>query len=107
MLILKSIAYRACRDEPMVLLRARLAAIPMSRLILFLDFDGTLTPIVSSPNRARLSRTVSEMLRKLVGLLPVVIISGRAPKALRWRVGLQEVCYVRHRGLSCFEEAGP
>jgi hypothetical protein len=26
----------------MVSLRARLAAIPMSRLILFLDFDGTL-----------------------------------------------------------------
>lgn len=73
MLILKSITYRACRDEPrdepMVLLRARLAAIPMSRLILFLNFDGMLTPIVSSPNWARLSRPVREMLRKLVGLL--------------------------------------
>src|SRR6185503_5778774 len=69
----------------------------MSRLILFLDFDGTLTPIVSSPNRARLSRPVREMLRKLVGLLPVVVISGRAPKDLRWRVGLQEVRYGRHR----------
>jgi hypothetical protein len=40
----------------MVSHHARLAAITMSRLILFLDFDGTLTPIVSSPNRARLSR---------------------------------------------------
>jgi hypothetical protein len=46
MLILKLITYRVCRDEPIVLLRARLAPIPMSRLILFLDFDGTLTPIV-------------------------------------------------------------
>jgi len=46
MLILKSITYRACRNEPMVSLRARLAAIPLNRLILFLDFDGTLTPIV-------------------------------------------------------------
>jgi trehalose-6-phosphatase len=42
----------------MMSLRARLAAIPMNRLILFLDFDGTLTPIVSRPNRARLSRPV-------------------------------------------------
>ena len=32
----------------MASLRARLAAIPMNRLILFLDFDGTLTPIVST-----------------------------------------------------------
>ena len=66
----------------MVSLRARLAAIPMNRLILFLDFDGTLTPIVSRPNRARLSRTARETLRKLVGLLPVGVISGRAPKDL-------------------------
>jgi trehalose-phosphatase len=81
----------------MVSHHARLAAITMSRLILFLDFDGTLTPIVSSPNRARLSRPVRETLRKLVGLLPVVVISGRAPKDLRRRVGLQEVCYGGHR----------
>ena len=90
----------------MVSLRARLAAIPMSRLVLFLDFDGTLTPIVSSPNRARLSRPVRETLRKLVGLLPVVVISGRAPKDLRRRVGLQKVCYVGHHGLSCLEADG-
>ncbi len=63
----------------MVSLRARLAAIPMNRLILFLDFDGTLSPIVPHPDRARLNRTVRETLRKLVGLLPVVIISGRVP----------------------------
>jgi trehalose 6-phosphate phosphatase len=80
----------------MVSLRARLAA-PMSRLILFLDFDGTLAPIVASPNRARLSRPVRETLRKLAGLLPVVVISGRIQKVLRRRVGLQEVCYGGHR----------
>ena len=90
----------------MVSLRARLAAIPMNRLFLFLDFDGTLTPIVSRPNRARLNRTVRETLRKLVGLLPVVIISGRVPKDLRRRVGLQTVCYVGHHGLSCLEAGG-
>jgi trehalose-phosphatase len=106
MFILKSITYRACRDESMVSLRAKLAAIPMKRLILFLDFDGTLTPIVSRPYRARLSQPVRETLRKLVGLLPVVVISGRAPKDLRRRVGLQEVCYVGHHGLSCLETGG-
>jgi trehalose-phosphatase len=90
----------------MVSLRARLAAIPMNRLILFLDFDGTLTPIVPHPNRARLSRSVRETLWKLVGLLPVVVISGRAPEDLRRRVGLQELCYVGHHGFSCLEAGG-
>ncbi|MGH7218870.1 MAG: trehalose-phosphatase, partial [Nitrospiraceae bacterium] len=75
----------------------------MSRLILFLDFDGTLSPIASRPNLARLSRPMRETLRKLVSLLPVVVISGRAPKDLRRRVGLQKVCYVGHHGLSCLE----
>lgn len=86
--------------------RARLAAIPMSRLILFLDFDGTLTPIVPCPNRVRLSRSVRETLWKLVGLLPVVVISGRTPEDLRRRIGLHKVCYVGHHGLSCLEAEG-
>ena len=90
----------------MMSFRARLAAIPMSRLILFLDFDGTLTPIVPRPNRARLSRPMRETLRKLAGLLPVVVISGRAPEDLRRRVGLQKICCVGHHGLSCFEAGG-
>ena len=60
----------------MASLRARLAAISMSRLILFLDFDGTLTPIVSRPSQAKLSLSVRETLRKLAQRLPVVVISG-------------------------------
>jgi len=87
----------------MVSIRARLAAISMNRLILFLDFDGTLTPIVSRPSQAKLSRSVKETLRKLARRIPVVVISGRAPKDLRRRVGLKEVCYVGHHGLSCLE----
>lgn len=90
----------------MVSLRARLAAIPLHRLILFLDFDGTLTPIVSRPQQARLSRPVRDTLGELVRFLPIVVISGRAPKDLRQRVGLHEVCYVGHHGLSCLEAGG-
>jgi len=78
----------------------------MDRLILFLDFDGTLPPIVPCPNRARLSRSVRETLWKLIGLLPVVAISGRIPEDLRRRVGLRKVCWVGHHGLSCLEAEG-
>ena len=90
----------------MASLRARLPAIPMNRLILFLDFDGTLRTIVSRPDRARLSRPVKDTLRKLVRLLPVVVISGRAPKDLRRRVGLHKVCYVGHHGFPASKRAG-
>ena len=90
----------------MVSLRARLSAISMNRLILFLDFDGTLTPIVPHPRQAKLSRSVRETLRKLARRVPVVIISGRAPIDLRRRVRLREVCYVGHHGLSCLEAGG-
>jgi trehalose-phosphatase len=87
----------------MASLRTRLAAISKNRLILFLDFDGTLAPIVPRPNEARLSRSVRETLRKLAGQLPVVVISGRTLNDLRRRVGVPGVCYVGHHGLSCFE----
>jgi trehalose-phosphatase len=90
----------------MASLRARLATIPMNRLILFLDFDGTLSPIASRPNQARLRRSVRDTLWELVRLFPIVVISGRAPKDLRQRVGLQKVCYVGHHGLSCLEAGG-
>lgn len=90
----------------MASLRARLAAISMNRLILFLDFDGTLTPIVPRPSQAKLNRSVRETLRKLAHRMPVVVISGRAPNDLRRRVGLEEVRYVGHHGLSCLEPGG-
>ncbi|MEO6308437.1 MAG: hypothetical protein ABIO96_10380 [Nitrospiraceae bacterium] len=80
----------------------------MNRLILFLDFDAhdPLTSMVQRPNQTRLSRTVRETLRKLVGLLQVVVISRHASKDLRRRVGLQKVCYVGHHGLSHLEAGG-
>jgi hypothetical protein len=40
---------------------------------------------------------------EFVGLLPTVVISGRAPKDLRRRVELHKVCYVGHHGSSCLE----
>jgi trehalose-phosphatase len=88
-------------------LRSRLAAIPVRHLVLFLDFDGTLAPIASHPNKAKLERPVRETLRRLAKRLPVVIISGRALSDLRLRVGLSTVCYVGHHGWSCRETGKP
>ncbi|MGH9861909.1 MAG: trehalose-phosphatase [Candidatus Acidiferrales bacterium] len=81
----------------------RLAAAP--RLALFSDFDGTLAPLVSHPDRARLparTRAALERLRSLPGVT-VGIASGRSRDDLQRRVGLKGVCYLGTHGL---ERAG-
>lgn len=47
-----------------------------------------------------------DTLGELVRLLPVVVISGRAPQDLPGRIGLHKACYVGHHGLSCLQADG-
>jgi trehalose 6-phosphate phosphatase len=86
-------------------LRARLKAIPPRRLILFLDYDGTLTPIVRRPAEARLKTPVKQALSRLARCVPVVIVSGRTLSDLRRRVGVAGIRYVAHHGL-VYKEPG-
>ena len=76
------------------------------RLLALMDFDGTLTPIVADPAKARLSPTVRESLRVLSRdpRIKVGIISGRDLRDLRDRVGIAEVIYAGCHGL---EVEGP
>lgn len=86
-------------------LRARLTAIPPHRLIVFLDYDGTLTPIVQRPDKARLKASVRRTLTQLAHSVPVVIVSGRALPDLQQRVGVSGVRYLAHHGL-LYKEPG-
>lgn len=86
-------------------LRARLAAGPPHRLLLFLDYDGTLTPIVRRPDSARLTSSVRRLLRLLVRSMPVVVVSGRALADLQRRVRVPGVRYVACHGL-LYKEPG-
>lgn len=82
-------------------IRARLAnAVPA----LFLDYDGTLSPIVADPATAHLSADVRNTLATLAQRWPVAIISGRALDDLRERVGLENLAYAGSHG---FEMAAP
>ena len=49
-----------------------------SRVLLALDYDGTLAPIVDDPSRAEMRVTTRALLRKLCRRYPCVVISGRA-----------------------------
>jgi trehalose 6-phosphate synthase/phosphatase len=74
--------------------------------VLFLDFDGTLTPIVERPDDARLSpRTRAALLQAARNpALDVVIVSGRTLDDVRKRVGIPGITYVGDHG---FQIEGP
>ena len=70
-------------------------------LFLFLDYDGTLTPIVSLPELALCPSDVKRVLEELRDLtnVHVAIISGRSLEDLRKRVGVSDITYVGSHGL--------
>src|SRR5690349_7621891 len=78
-------------------LSQRIAA--AKKLFLFLDFDGTLAPIVSVPSLAVMPDETKALLRDFVRpeVVPVVI-SGRAIDDLQSRIGLPLI-YVGNHGL--------
>jgi trehalose 6-phosphate synthase/phosphatase len=71
------------------------------RLALFLDYDGTLTPLVDHPDAAVLSPRVRKLLRTLVDRkdTEVGIVSGRSIDNVENMVGLKDVTYAGNHGL--------
>jgi trehalose-phosphatase len=69
-------------------------------IFLFLDFDGTLAPIVSVPEKAKLPNDTKKILKDLVKTLKckVAIISGRALKDIKNKVRLKNIIYVGVHG---------
>lgn len=65
----------------------------------FLDFDGTLSSIVSRPADAVLLDGLRETLRKLAQDHVVAIISGRDRADVQQRVGLDELVYAGSHGM--------
>src|SRR6266513_276809 len=74
------------------------------RVAVFLDYDGTLTPIVSHPQDAWLTDSMRQTLRELAGSLPVAVLSGRDLHDVRRRVDIDGIVYAGSHG---FDIAGP
>jgi trehalose-phosphatase len=72
-----------------------------SHVFLFLDFDGTLTPIVERPEMARLSPEIKDMLIRLSRRdnLTVAVISGRALDDIQALVGVDHLIYAGNHGM--------
>ncbi len=71
------------------------------RLALFLDYDGTLSPIAEHPSLALLSAEVRDALERCAARddIDIAIVSGRALEDVRKLVGLDEVVYAGNHGL--------
>eukprot|EP00920_Eleutheroschizon_duboscqi_P037374 GHVT01089580.1.p1 GENE.GHVT01089580.1~~GHVT01089580.1.p1 ORF type:complete len:625 (-),score=184.43 GHVT01089580.1:1085-2959(-) len=52
-------------------------------IFIFLDYDGTLTPIVSNPHEATLSLEMRKLLVRLGNSYPVGIVTGRALRTIK------------------------
>jgi trehalose-phosphatase len=70
----------------------------------FLDYDGTLTPIVQRPEQAILSDAMKNTLRELNNCCQVAVISGRDLADIRKMVGIDTIFYAGSHG---FDISGP
>jgi len=86
-----------CMPEMAARLQGRPAAV-------FLDYDGTLTPIVARPELAVLAPEMRAAVRRLAQSVPVAVVSGRDLADVRSRVALGELYYAGSHG---FDIAGP
>jgi trehalose-phosphatase len=74
------------------------------RTAVFLDYDGTLTPIVSRPEDAVLSNAMRSVLKDLAERCTVAILSGRDLPDVKEKVGIDHLVYAGSHG---FDIAGP
>ena len=74
------------------------------RPAVFLDYDGTLTPIVSRPELATLSEPTRDVLRHLARVCPTAIVSGRGREDVAALVGIPELIVAGSHG---FDISGP
>jgi trehalose 6-phosphate phosphatase len=72
--------------------------------VVFLDYDGTLTPIVERPELALLSTTMRDAVHHLASKTTVAIISGRDRENVMNLVDLKDVFYAGSHG---FDISGP
>ncbi|CAM9583480.1 unnamed protein product, partial [Chrysoparadoxa australica] len=77
------------------------------RLILLLDYDGTLTPIVSDPAQALLNEEVRATLRELPKHYITGVVSGRSLAKIRRFVDVDGLFYAGSHGFDIFTPLQP
>jgi alpha,alpha-trehalase len=74
------------------------------KVAVFLDYDGTLTPIVNAPEQAVLSDSMRHVISELAKRCTVAVVSGRDLQDVRDKVGIDPLFYAGSHG---FDIGGP
>ncbi|KAG6397486.1 hypothetical protein SASPL_143653 [Salvia splendens] len=69
------------------------------QIVMFLDYDGTLSPIVDDPDRAFMSESMRATVRKVARYFPTAIVSGRCRDKVYSFVRLTELYYAGSHGM--------
>jgi len=75
-------------------------------ILLFLDYDGTLTPIVDTPDLAVISDEMREQVRQAAQQIKTSIVSGRATDDVRSKVRLENIFYAGSHGFEIVDPQG-
>ncbi|KAL9678988.1 hypothetical protein QQ045_016840 [Rhodiola kirilowii] len=75
------------------------SAAKMKTIVMFLDYDGTLSPIVDDPDRAFMSDAMRSAVKNVAKYFPTAIISGRSRDQVYKLVGLTELYYAGSHGM--------
>lgn len=74
--------------------------------VIFLDYDGTLTPIVDTPDLAVMDDAMREVVKELAARYKVAIISGRATDDVRSKVQIDDIFYAGSHGFEIVDPKG-
>ncbi|KAJ0239533.1 trehalose-phosphate phosphatase G [Hirschfeldia incana] len=75
------------------------------KIAVFLDYDGTLSPIVDDPDRAIISDAMRAAVKDVAKYFPTAIISGRSRDMVYKLVGLNELYYAGSHGMDIMTPA--
>jgi alpha,alpha-trehalose-phosphate synthase [UDP-forming]/trehalose-phosphatase len=77
---------------------------PLGKLFfLFLDYDGTLSPIVELPDKAIISRETLSLIKRLKKHMPIAVISGRSMMDIRERISVKGIIYAGNHGAEIWD----
>ncbi|XP_056851622.1 trehalose-phosphate phosphatase B isoform X2 [Raphanus sativus] len=69
------------------------------QIVMFLDYDGTLSPIVEDPDKAYITHEMREVVKGVALNFPTAIVTGRSIDKVRAFVKLNEIYYAGSHGM--------
>ncbi|WJX34157.1 trehalose-phosphatase [Trifolium repens] len=76
-------------------------------IVVFLDYDGTLSPIVNDPDSAFMSDEMRAAVYEVATYFPTAIISGRSREKVKDFVKLNNLYYAGSHGMDIMAPSGP